>query len=227
MLERLRKLEQRVEASADERLFYFSTAMAASSGKHSAASKAIKTKYKHKCLFCGSANPTLAHLVAGNSHVDYSLFGTRNGYKSDLDVKSQRNFIPLCGTLGEIGTCYHEFDTYKMSLLYDPLSQEYRVFCLDSKFAKYDEVNNKVIPVDTDFPPYRRLLAWRARKCVNEHACLLGDKGEQLLEYAMFSEISRSVKNDREEWPVESPKKKKRKRKQSQKDTDKKKKERV
>lgn len=198
-MERLEKLEQRVNTSTDGRLSYFSVAMAASSGKHSVASRVIREKYKNKCLFCGSGKTSLAHLVAGNSSVDYSLFGVSNGYRSDLDVKSPRNFIALCGTLGEVGTCHHEFDSYKMALLYNPLSRQYSVFCLDPEFSKYNQLNNKVVEVDGTLHPYRRLLAWRARKCVLEHASLLYDKGEQLLELAKFSEISNSVKDEREE----------------------------
>jgi hypothetical protein len=189
---RLDKLESRVHLSVDDRLYYFSNAMPKSSGRHSDASRKIRAEYGENCLFCGTSGATLAHLVAGNVAVNYSSF-SRPKYRDDLDVKSPRNFIPLCGTYGQNGTCHNEFDCYKMSLLFHPFTSEYRIFCLDAKFQKYNDLNDKVVAVSSTFPPYRRLLAWRARKCVNEHPYLLADRGEALLDYAKFSEISRSV----------------------------------
>jgi hypothetical protein len=188
-------LEAIVNIARDDRLFYFSNAMPKSSGKHSNASSVIRKSYGGKCLFCGSAKATLAHLVAGNSRVSYDDFNFPH-YRDNLDVTSPRNFIPLCGTLGESETCHHQFDVYKMSLLFDPFLAQYRIFCLDSRFSKYTELNNKVVAVDPDHPPYRRLLAWRARKCVNEHSYLMADRGEKLLEFAKFSDASRSVNNE-------------------------------
>lgn len=194
-MDRIKQLEERSRIATDERLYYFSNAMPKSSGKHSLASNVIRNCYGEKCLFCGCATSTLAHLVAGSSKVNYNLFSFPN-YKDNLDVKSPRNFIPLCGTLGEKETCHDQFDTYKMSLLYDPFNMEYKIFCLDPTFSNYSKLNNKVVEVNQNYPPYRRLLAWRARKCVNEHSYLMSDRGQSLLAAAKFSDISRSVNNE-------------------------------
>jgi hypothetical protein len=101
--------------------YFFSNAMPKSSGKHSDASNTIRTEYGGRCLFCGTIGATLAHLLAGNSAVNYASFGCPK-YRDDLKIKSPRNFIPLCGSHGQIGTCRNEFDCYKMSLLFNPLT---------------------------------------------------------------------------------------------------------
>ena len=49
-------------------------------------------------------------------------FGINNRYVDELDSKSKRNFIPLCGTKGQAGTCHNEFDNYGITLLYNPLT---------------------------------------------------------------------------------------------------------
>jgi hypothetical protein len=88
--------------------------------------------------------------------------------------------------------CHNEFDLYKMSLLFDPFDSTYRIFCLDQGFEKYAVLHNKTIEVNMSIPPYNRLLAWRARQCVQNNAYLLADQGNSLLNFANFSNNSRS-----------------------------------
>ena len=64
---------------------------------------------------------------------------------------------------------------------------------INANFKKYKAVNGKALTVSSEFPPYRRILAWRTRKCIIEHAYLLADRGAHLLALSNFSEISRSV----------------------------------
>jgi hypothetical protein len=171
--DKLAILERRVSHGQDERLSYWSCVMPASSGKHSAADKKISQSYGRKCLFCGcSGKISTVHLVAGNSKVNYSPFGSANGYIGELDVKSPRNFIPLCGTLGQEGTCHDGFDKHLIMILHNPLaknpSEKYQLHCFG---AGYQHLHGKFIPIpsDPDVRPYHRLLAWRARKCILEH----------------------------------------------------------
>jgi hypothetical protein len=90
-----------------------------------------------------------------------------------------------------------------MSLLFTPLTSEYRIFCLDVNFQKYAELNDKVVAVSSTSPPYRRLLAWRARRCVNEHAYMMPDRGDALIDYAKFSDISQSVAAEESDGEVD------------------------
>lgn len=156
--------------------------MPGSTGRHSDASKVVDAYYGRVCLFCGETNNiTKAHLVAGNSAVDYSSYGVRNGYRDELDIKSARNFIPLCGTKGIVGTCHDAFDRYLLTMIFDPLKKLYRVFCFDSSFAKYTVVNNKELIVPEKCRPYTRLLTWRTRKCMVEHGYrIAGDLSTEL-----------------------------------------------
>jgi hypothetical protein len=152
--------------NSDERLSYFSP-MVRSAGKHSKASAQIRESavFGGCCAFCGTTNNiTIAHIVAGSNDIDYSAFN--KGYETPLDVKSARNFLPLCGTLGLQGTCHDEFDRYRITLLYNPFDDVYTIFCLDLNNSPKAGLHNQNIVVDPNFPPYRRLLAWRTRKCI-------------------------------------------------------------
>ena len=172
--------------------------MPKSKGSHSTASRQIKNTYGPICLFCGSnEGVTLAHLVAGNAYVDYSSFGIPT-YREDLDVKSARNFIPLCGTLGMEGSCHNEFDQYLITVVHNPFGEagnQYKIQCLRPDFAKYVELNHKIIVVKEPYP-YRRLLAWRNRKCLLEHGHLCGNEVIDIVRAGDLSEIANSVNND-------------------------------
>jgi hypothetical protein len=66
-----------------------------------------KNPYWQSCLFCGRKDKiSEAHLINGIKKMDYSDFGVQAGYECDLDVTSARNYIPLCGLLGEKDTCH-------------------------------------------------------------------------------------------------------------------------
>lgn len=177
----------------DPRLAFFSRVVR-STGKHSAASRQIRasTVYGNKCAFCGATSSvTTAHIVPSSSDLDYSLFST--GYVSNLNPKSPRNFLPLCGTLGSYGTCHDEFDKFRLTLLYRPFESVYTIFCLDIMNSPKSSLHMKDIVVDPAFPPYRRLLAVRTRKCLLEYGSTLPDRGADLLRLANFSERSKSV----------------------------------
>lgn len=190
------ELKTQISLAQDPRLSFFSSAMPGSNGRHSEASRQIKKIYD-KCLFCGSkVELSLAHLVAGNSVVNYSVFG-KPRYLDDLDVKSPRNFILLCGTKGKNGTCHNEFDNYCIGMIPAPLGGEanqWTLLCLRPDFAKYKELNNKTI-VTQEPHPYRRLLAWRNRKCITEHGHLCSDVITNALRSCDLSETANSISN--------------------------------
>lgn len=75
--------------------------------------------------------------------VDYSLF-CRPVYKDHLDVKSPGNFIACSGTFRQNVTCYNECVIFKICLLFDLLKSHYIIFCLDSIFTNYNELNETV-----------------------------------------------------------------------------------
>jgi hypothetical protein len=127
----------------------------------------LRKKYgSYCCLFCGSTtNVTLAHLVASNTQINYREFGTGT-YRDNLDPTSLRNFIPLCGTLGETGTCHHEFDTHQVSLFYNPFERKYSL-------CKFADLSFKVVTVK--HKPYHRLMAWRTRFAIRSNFAVLKD----------------------------------------------------
>ena len=176
----------------DRRMQYFSAVMAPSEGRHSVASKEIKNKYGSVCWICQSTNNiTMAHILAGNSSVDYSPF-SRPVYKNDLDVKSERNFLLLCGLKGQHGTCHNEFDKYMLTLLYDPLKSSYTILSLNKEWVHYNELNGTQVILKHH--PYRRLLAWRTRYCFQTNSFMTREMDvNALINAANFSEESYSI----------------------------------
>ena len=59
--------------------------------------------------------------------------------------------------------------------------------------------------VDAANPPYRRLLAWRTRKCIMEHQYLIPPgEVEGWLQLCKFSEQSRSIAQETDDGEVEA-----------------------
>jgi hypothetical protein len=194
------ELNAQLSLVQDPRLSYFSAAMSGSRGsRHSAASKQIKEAYGRVCLFCGSnEGVTLAHLVAGNPVVNYGVFGPPK-YVDPFDYRSARNFIFLCGTSGQKGTCHNEYDSYLIGMVPLPLgggANQCQLICLRPDFEKYKELNNKTILMREPHP-YRRILTWRNRKCLLEHGGLCsGGVIQNALRACDLSEMANSVSND-------------------------------
>ena len=160
------------------------------------ADRIIDEMYGKKCLFCDSStNVTKAHLVAGNSSLDYAPFCKPN-YKSDLDVKSARNFIRLCGTLGVVGSCHHEFDTYRIALIYNPLETVYRLFSFNPDWPNYVPLHKKIVYLPEECRPYTRLLSWKAKKCMLELGSNVAGNAMDIITRANLSEDSRSIESD-------------------------------
>ncbi len=184
----------------DERMSFFSGLMPSSSGRHSVASKFIDETYHNTCLFCSSTDGvTKAHIVASNRKKDYSAFGTKNQYVNELDTKSPRNFLPLCGTKGMTGTCHDFFDKYVLALLYHPFDKYFFLYSLDPTLK--DSYGNffhmRRIAINESCPPYRRLLAWRARYGAQTNGFCFRDNpmlAEEYRDLCNFSEESQSMK---------------------------------
>ncbi len=189
-------LQRQVELGYDKRLSYFKSGMSASSGRHTEANNYMNSEYQMTCLFCEEPEDVhSAHIVAATKDCDYKEFGKSHGYKDDLNLKSPRNFIPLCGTKGQVGTCHNEFDNYAITLIYNPLSKKYVVYCLNRNF-KEGVLHNKEIEISGEFPPYRRLLAWRSRHCAQVNQFLFADNNSSHVDFltaCKFSEDSRSI----------------------------------
>ena len=114
--------------------------------------------YWQTCLRCGTTqNVTRAHIQTNNTQTQqdvFPLFGPEYGYADECIGVSVRNHIPLCGTRGQQGTCHHEFDSGRLTLLYDPFRRGYYFYGKP----------NTMLRIPRQFRPYRRLLVWRARR---------------------------------------------------------------
>jgi len=166
LLARLESLERRAHIATDKRLEYWSVIAPPSSGKHTAANIEIKGLYHGNCAVCGAPNATMAHIVSGRHDTSYHEFNTPK-YKTDIDNKSPRNYLPLCGVLGTAGSCHNEFDLFLLTFMYNPLSRAYRIISLNELWIHHHLLNGQEIPFPNN--PYKRLLVWRTRKCLLEH----------------------------------------------------------
>jgi hypothetical protein len=122
--------------------------------------------YWSRCLCCGTTargeiGITRAHLVVNNRQKysdTYDKWGRTAGFATDFVGESERNHVPLCGTLGALGTCHDAFDKDEMTLVYDPFTREYRIF-----WPANHKHHDKVVHPPATMAPYRRVLVWRAR----------------------------------------------------------------
>ena len=149
MLERIAALtskvalvETRLAVVKDPRFFMLGGFLKSLNGKHSEASAFHRTHFPG-CVFCGAeTNLTMAHLISEFNPVQAQELGLRVDvfgpptYVDDINPKSARNFLRLCGTKGERGTCHDLFDNYEIGLLYDPSDQHFEIRCVDEKKNK-------------------------------------------------------------------------------------------
>ena len=167
----VRTLQNNEALRGDKRLFFFGPAADSSHGNHSVADGIIDEWYGKKCVICGADGATRAHIVSGRVTTDFESFGPPT-YSDALDVKSHRNFIPLCGTLGEKGSCHDAFDRFLITILYNEIAGKYVCYCIApvKEFTRRDQVHLKELNMHSDHQPYKRLLAWRTRKGFIEHS---------------------------------------------------------
>lgn len=186
------QLSVEVACSTDPRLFFYSGVVKSRKGRHSVASEFHNREYE-KCVFCGTENNlSLAHLITeiqttdeSAKDISFDVFGPPT-YKDDLDTKSPRNFLRLCGTKGQRGTCHDLFDTFRLSLIYDPFKGDYQIFSVDSRHA----LHKKRIELSREAPPYRRLLCWRFKKALLLYSSLLGTDAPAISEAVDFSDTT-------------------------------------
>ena len=142
----------------------------------SSGRKAYRTRIG-VCMGCGSdSNLSIAHIVSHRRGADINvLFGADGNYIDEVDVESERNYLVLCGSHGQQGTCHNYYDNLQMSLYYcreaesdesgDASDEEgvFKWFCSDvamsarmSHVLRAQEIGEK----------YVRLLNWRTLRTI-------------------------------------------------------------
>lgn len=152
----------------DKRVKMFNDSMKASSIHRDKATCTV-VDYWTRRLFCGMTKATGAQVISEAQLIpavkghDYSDFGVAAGFISELDVSSSRNFVPLCGNLGAVGTCHHMLDSYHLSLMWNPLERYYYIYVAEGFRKEEDCLHGKILTgIPADAQPYRRVLAARA-----------------------------------------------------------------
>ena len=87
--------------------------------------------------------------------------------EDNVNPRSPRNLIPLCGTHGAIGSCHHLFDYQAIALMCNPLKQGYGLHCFTPNewIKEYQEV---ALIVPHSYRPYKRVLNARAKACLKD-----------------------------------------------------------
>ena len=68
------------------------------------------------------------------------------GYLEDFNATCGRNFFPLCGSMGQVGTCLDAFYRSQLTLLYNPFKRSYYFtgpFLDDLKIPRSSIVENR------------------------------------------------------------------------------------
>jgi len=133
-------------------------------GKTNSATSNMKNyvlgEYGNKCAVCQSQdNVTVAHILKRKQ--DCSLL------KVEWDAS---NFIALCGTEGEVGTCYSLFDNFQMSFVYITSVDAAGWRVVGGK----SEYHQKLVNLATN-PPKRSLHSHFARCVLNESLLCVND----------------------------------------------------
>jgi hypothetical protein len=120
------------------------------------------------CVICRKTESiTIAHIVS-SALSDYTDFGVKNNYNCEIDVFSERNFMPLCGTEGEANSCHDAIDKHQIHICYDTFHRSYHLSCSPNAPERFKELSESKLITAPGWNPYRRLLAWRSRKCGTE-----------------------------------------------------------
>jgi hypothetical protein len=154
----------------------------------------VKNKYHYKCVLCGAdQHLTVAHLIVNNDQEDYSVFQPPR-YRTYFDPECIRNRIVLCGTKTEVGTCHNLFDFHHITIYYNAMTKKYNAICVrenpqDLRFRTGDIWELRLPKgLTADELPYKRILAWRMRKCALTHASSLS--ADQLNNFATMADLS-------------------------------------
>ena len=161
-----------MEKFVDPRLQVWSAGAASTTGSEKSASirtvrKDYKTNYGY-CMACGCTEVvrslTIAHIVACRiSNLD-ALFGPDNSYVDKIVPESLRNYLVLCGTQGEAGTCHDYYDNMRISLYYDPEVEVFKWYSATG--VAIEGLASRVLQKDAIGQKYLRLLAWRTLSTV-------------------------------------------------------------
>jgi hypothetical protein len=181
---RMQEVESFVDSLVDPRVKYWNANAESSTGSRDdidAEKKHDKLLVKSfdRCMGCGRTELdrklSVAHIICDvgsrrRLEVDYyELFGTVGGYRDDVNPARKENFLLLCGSQGQKGTCHDLYDTLQISLYWDSLSGTYRWFRSYLKFVggcHPDDIATITWTTAQIGVKYRRLLAWRTLRTI-------------------------------------------------------------
>jgi len=186
---KLSDMKSIVDNLVDSRLNYWNAGEVSSVGSTSGPRSVRDAKKLEKddvrkfgvCMACkgnGSlfGGLTIAHIVADLGYskrsTSYTDFGKTSDYVDDIDPGCKSNYLLLCGTQGQAGSCHNEYDLLKMSLYWDHRDHLYKWFTPHSSTFTGGcpppgcSVSTTVWTTAEIGEKYTRLLAWRTMRTV-------------------------------------------------------------
>ena len=167
-----------VDNLVDPRLKCWNPGAASSRGTASLTIKASRRIYLSRigvCMCCGTdgsahrlkdalSGLTVTHIVPNMPQINV-LFGTDNHYRDDVRIECESNYLVLCGTQDQNGSCHNEYDNFQMSLYYNKDTDRYE-WVMNDGSRELTKVDGSVIIPSVLDPAqvgrkYARLLNWR------------------------------------------------------------------
>jgi hypothetical protein len=119
------------------------------------------------CRLRSTQSVTVTHVIS-SALSDFSDFGVTNNYNCEIDVFSVRNFMPLCGAKGVPDCCHDAIDKHQIHICYNTFQKSYHLRCSPNAPERFQQISRSVLNTPPGWDPYRRLIAWRSRKCGTE-----------------------------------------------------------
>ena len=180
----------------------FDKSSASTSSSFALVKKQVRAIYGDKCAFCGVVESTQSGSQRRDlscAHLTPDIANFDDGFETQLDLQSTRNYLLLCGTKGELGTCHHGFDKHLLALVPSPIGEWKLLHCY--KEWKLNAEGTGALPQwcqpafqgFTSGTVYKRVLASRLLKfyAENSEAC---DKLDGLAEtIETVNDLSRSA----------------------------------
>jgi len=167
-----------IDNLVDPRLKCWNQGSATSRGNASISTREIRRAVVNRmgvCMCCGTDGSvykqlgkchglTTAHIIADMKDLNV-LFGQDNGYKENIILECESNYLVLCGTQGQRGSCHDAYDNLELSLYFNKEVDRYVWMMNDGgdTWLKADGSIERLGTLDSSVIGYKyaRLLNWR------------------------------------------------------------------
>ena len=127
----------------------------------------VMTIYDRKCVVCG-VDPTANRLISC-----VHILNSAKACKTLLIKWTKRNFLALCGSYGDEGSCHDAFDKGKMSFMH--ISGESTLWKV---IGGGPDLHNRIVDLKSN--PYKRTLHTHLARCIVNQSLVLPIEAEDI-----------------------------------------------